>query len=186
PEGNLVILKVDNKGTADQSDDTLLDGATFSVYLDDGDKEFSASSDELVRGPDTATGGELDYTGLAEGDYWVVEVVVPDGFTGSDPILVTIEFDSGLCAYDSTGFLGCFEGDQEFPTNATLAIVDNTPGGGVEGNTGTPHVTLPPTDALAGPTAPASENWRLMLVVMAALLASILVLTPSRRTNRRS
>jgi Prealbumin-like fold domain len=185
-----VILKLDNKGTADdQNDDTFLDGASFSVYLDNGDKEFSASSDSLVRGPDKATGGELDYTGLAEGDYWVVEVVVPDGFVGSDPILVTIEFDSGLCAYDSTGFLGCFEdGGQDFPTNATVAIVDNTPGGGVEGNTGTPHprVTLPPTDALAGPSAPASENWRLMLVVMAALLASILVLTPGRRANRRS
>jgi uncharacterized repeat protein (TIGR01451 family) len=51
--------------------------------------------------------------------------------------------------------------------------------------TGTPSVTLPPTDSLGGTTGPSDGTWRLALMAMAALLASVLVLTPARATNRR-
>jgi hypothetical protein len=47
----------------------------------------------------------------------------------------------------------------------------------VAGETATPEITLPPTDAFGGPVAPAIESWRIMLVVMAGILASVLFLT---------
>ena len=57
-------------------------------------------------------------------------------------------------------------------------------GGGVEGQTGAPGVT-PPNTATLGDSAPTSSNLRFILLVMAALLASILVLTPSKKATRR-
>jgi hypothetical protein len=51
--------------------------------------------------------------------------------------------------------------------------------------TGAPTVTLPPTDSLGGTAGPSDGSWRLALMAMAALLASVLVLTPARATNRR-
>jgi hypothetical protein len=52
--------------------------------------------------------------------------------------------------------------------------------------TGTPSITLPPTDGLAGPSGPAGDGWRLALLVMAALLASVLVMTPATRAATRN
>jgi len=62
-----------------------------------------------------------------------------------------------------------------------------TPQGGVSGATGTPHVTLPPTDAAAdaAPEPAAPDGWRLVLLGLASLLATILVLTPVRSSIRR-
>ena len=60
-----------------------------------------------------------------------------------------------------------------------------TPFQSVLGETSTPTVTLPPTDALSAPAAPASDSWRLLLIAAATLLASVLVMTPARVTNRR-
>jgi hypothetical protein len=57
----------------------------------------------------------------------------------------------------------------------------------VAGETGTPAVTLPPTDSLSGGIQePTGESWRLVLLAMAGILAAALLLTPteSRRRNR--
>jgi hypothetical protein len=55
----------------------------------------------------------------------------------------------------------------------------------VGGETATPEITLPPTDTFGGPQAPANESWRIVLVVMAGVLASVLILTPSPATRRK-
>jgi hypothetical protein len=55
----------------------------------------------------------------------------------------------------------------------------------VQGETATPEITLPPTDAFGGPAAPTNESWRIMLVVMAGILASVLILTPSPAIRRK-
>jgi hypothetical protein len=55
--------------------------------------------------------------------------------------------------------------------------------GGVNPITGAP--TLPPTDGIATAAQPGSDTWRVLLIVMAALLASIMVLTPNRSSVRR-
>lgn len=48
-----------------------------------------------------------------------------------------------------------------------------------------PRVTLPPTDSLTGTAAPSTDSWRILLIVAAALLASVLVVTPARASRRR-
>ena len=54
------------------------------------------------------------------------------------------------------------------------------------GETETPANTLPPTDTFgSGPMAPANDSWRILLVLMAGILASVLILTPSPATRRR-
>ena len=45
--------------------------------------------------------------------------------------------------------------------------------------------TLPPTDTFGGPATPTNDGWRVMLVVMAGILASVLILTPKRASRRR-
>ena len=53
------------------------------------------------------------------------------------------------------------------------------------GETETPEITLPPTDTFGKAAAPTNESWRIMLVLMAGLLASVLILTPKRANRRR-
>ncbi len=82
-EASILIAKVDNNGTADPGDDVALDGASFAVYLDDGDAVFDADVDSLVFGPAPTTDAMIDTDLLAPGDYWIVEAVVPAGYTGT-------------------------------------------------------------------------------------------------------
>ena len=115
-----------------------------------------ARVDELVFGPAPATGGMLDTDLLDEGDYWIVESTVPDGFVGSDPILVELNLDpSKTCIWYSDGLIECEPNEDEEDLSLTIVIVDNTPEGepptgGVGGAVGTPRprATLPATDTL--------------------------------------
>jgi hypothetical protein len=189
--GSLVIFKVDNKGTDDDfSDDEPLDGASFSIYLDDGDEVFEDDQDELIAGPDEATGGVLEYTDLADGNYWVVEVVTPDGFIGTEPLLIPVDGDGPGCFFDRSGDLGCSDDPED--DGISFVFVDNAPEGqptptptppGSESPivTATPGRTLPPTDAIGGLGQPAPDSWRLVLVAIAGILSATLVLTPARR-----
>ena len=192
---SILIAKYDTKGTDSLDDDEALDGATFEVWMDDGDEAFDSTKDTLVFGPETTTGGLLDTDPLAEGWYWIVETVVPAGYTGSDPILVELNLDSEVtCIWDAQGLVGCEANDGEVESLSwTIVEVENspvqptqTPTGGVGGATGTPNITLPPTDAVLGGTTPATgEGWRLILLAMAGLLAATLLLTPARAVVRQ-
>ena len=74
------------------------------------------------------------------------------------------------------------------PETAYGCVFVNTliPEDSVGGATETPAITLPPTDTFgSGPMAPANDSWRILLVVMAGILASVLILTPSPATRRR-
>jgi prealbumin domain-containing protein len=191
-EASILIAKLDNNGTADEADDVLLDGAKFEVRSDDGDGIFETGQDPVVFGPADAADGLLDTDLLPGGMYWIVEAVVPNGFVGSDPILVELNLDpSQTCIWDADGLIDCLpnEGQNE-GLSLTMVVVDNTPvqpTGGVGGATGTPRVTLPPTDTVDGtaPSAPAGDGWRLILIGMAGTLAAALVLTPARVVVRK-
>lgn len=67
-------------------------------------------------------------------------------------------------------------------------VESTTPEGSVEAETGTPDedVTPPSTDTLT-PTnnTPSNDGWQLVLVALAALIASALILTPASRKVRR-
>lgn len=57
--------------------------------------------------------------------------------------------------------------------------------GGVEAATSKPHVTPPPTDTLPTSGTPSSDTWRIALLGFAALLASLLILSPSATSPER-
>jgi hypothetical protein len=199
-QASILIAKVDNRGTEDPDDDVLLSGASFEVYADDGDETFDAD-DELVFGPAVATGGMLDTDLLDEGEYWIVESTVPDGFEGSDPILVELNVDpSKTCIWDSAGLIECEANQDEEDLSLTIVIVDNTPEasvqpttqpkptGDVGGAVGTPRprATLPATDTLDGlSSSPAGDSWRIILLAMAGVLTAMLMLTPARSRVRK-
>ena len=55
------------------------------------------------------------------------------------------------------------------------------PDGAVGGET----ATLPPTDTIPGQSDPTNGSWRIVLVVMAGLVSSLLFLTPNRANRRQ-
>ncbi len=169
----------------------LLEGAEFEVLLDDGDGVYEPGADALVFGEDEAIDGLLDTDPLVAGRYWIDETIVPDGYVGSDPILVELNLDSTqTCVYDALGLIECSPNDGEPEgTSWTVVIVDNTPDdgstGGVGGATGRPRLTLPPTDLAEPDAAPGiGEGWRFALIGIAGLLAATLLLTPARLVRR--
>ncbi len=62
-----------------------------------------------------------------------------------------------------------------------------TPTGGVEGETATPAITAPPTDALGGggPTS-GGDTWRIVLIGFGALIGGAMVVTSNRNTGRKT
>jgi len=75
---------------------------------------------------------------------------------------------------------------QEATSSASDAA---TPSSGVEGATGTPGTTLPPTDSVSGGTGNGSGGLPIALLAMAGLLSAALLLTPTtlgiKRGKRR-
>jgi hypothetical protein len=71
------------------------------------------------------------------------------------------------------------------PTAPPTAAPTATPTQVVLAETGVPTVTLPPTDGLSGTSGMSGDGWRILLIVAAGLLATVLVLTPSRTAGRR-
>jgi hypothetical protein len=76
------------------------------------------------------------------------------------------------------------EAPSEEPSDPPSDPPSAPPSGGVEGATGTPAVTLPPTDGLDGTAGGFGESWRLVLLAVAGILAATLLLTPSRAVSR--
>jgi len=71
---------------------------------------------------------------------------------------------------------------------ASVPVESSTPEGSVEAATGTPKedVTPPSTDALTpANNTPSNDGWQLVLIALAALLATALILTPASRKVRR-
>ena len=67
----------------------------------------------------------------------------------------------------------------------TTGATTTTPSQGILAETDVPVVTLPPTDGMSGSTAPLSDSWRMLLIVAAALLASLMVMAPTKVASRR-
>jgi hypothetical protein len=65
--------------------------------------------------------------------------------------------------------------------------ISNEPSGSVQAETGTPEeeVTPPTTDALGATSSPSSDGWQLVLIALAAILATALIVTPASRKARR-
>ncbi|GAA4678501.1 hypothetical protein Prum_042900 [Phytohabitans rumicis] len=89
--GSVKILKVDDAGTK-------LAGATFQLYADNAPVGGSrGAEDTLVAGKSCTTTlptGSCTITAVLQGEYWVVETVVPPGHEGAADQHVTVTADS--------------------------------------------------------------------------------------------
>lgn len=102
----------------------------------------------------------------------------PDGFPGNPRELDTGDLVGELQGDSVTFTMSHGEVDEVINCIFVNAPI---PEGGVGGET----ATLPPTDAFSGPSASPSASWRIVLVVMTGLIASLLVLIPDRANRRR-
>ena len=76
---------------------------------------------------------------------------------------------------------------QATTTQATTTQATTTEGdqGGVLGATATPNATPPPTDTLPTSGTPGGDSWRLALLAIAGLLATLLLLAPATPAKAR-
>ncbi len=70
-------------------------------------------------------------------------------------------------------------------TTTQATTTTDTTTGAVEAATGRPTVTPPPTDALPTIGTPGSDSWRLALLAIAGLLATLLLLAPATPVKAR-
>lgn len=168
------ILDVDGDlGTDD--DQTFVTGWTFDVAVTGG----TPSADSITTADQA--GGDVPF---AE-----VEVNV-DGASAAVTLTENqqegFEIVDAFCFNDETDF-GTLDGlALSFDIGAdegALCVFYNT-GGGVEAATGTPAVTPPPTDAVSS-TDSSGEGTRLLLLVIAGIIATMLVVTPAPARRRR-
>jgi hypothetical protein len=187
----LVVKTIDADGNLETEDDqTAGEGWEFQLDLEDGDIEeaFPVTDADGI-------GGWL-FTLPIDGTNASVTEMIQDNFDLIDAFCV----DAGSLAapealrsrIDAEGdIVGELDGDSvSFPVEAETAYIcffanSPEPEDSVGGETATPEITLPPTDAFGGPQAPSNESWRIMLVVLAGILASALILTPSPATRRK-
>lgn len=214
---SILIVSLDTLGTGPTDDDVLLDGSTFALLRDDGDRVFDTSRDAVAYGPMPAAGGLLDTAMLGPGWYWV-DAVSPDGYQAPAATLVELNTDaSRTCVWEARGLLECQANDPGAKgLSWTMVLVRNTPStpptptptptptatptaaptdpttapsGAVEGTTGRPVVTLPPTDILAAGRDPASTPaaiWVVVLLMACSTLTAWLSRSARAATTRRS
>ena len=65
--------------------------------------------------------------------------------------------------------------------SASIPVESTDPSGSVDAETGTPEITPPPTDIAGSANTPSGSGWQLILVGLAALMATALIVTPSRK-----
>ncbi len=135
---------------------------------------FAAANvdDVLITPSDTVISADGTFP-LEPGEYTAV------GRVGGEVVTDEVAFTIEACPTEPTPTPTPAPTEDPAPTPTTAPTP--TPAGGVGGATGTPGVTLPPTDTALTPggASQAGDGWRLILLAMAGLLASALLLTPA-------
>ena len=132
------------------------------------------------------TGGNTD-SKLDPGETWTYTCTKIVATTTSNTATATGHYgDQSVTATASATVTVGTTPNNPTPTPSPSASPSPSPTGAVGGATGKPHVTPPPTDALGGTTGqPVGDTWRLILLALAGLLASILLLTPASPARAR-
>ena len=162
---------LDADGDLDTWDDVTLGvGSDFSIRVTDG-----TASRHLVT---TDSKGVATFKVTAYAKLEITQVNASNLLSawcwdiwGEDPIHGGYTQDGATLAFgtEPRGVYGC--------TFFNLGI-------GVKGETGVPVATAPPTDTLKVTSGPSSDAWRMLLIGLSGLIASILVLTPARHRRR--
>jgi hypothetical protein len=173
-----VIVKVDDNGTPEFSDDSLLDGALFELRLDDGDAAYEPQTDDApIVASATSEFGFAHFDPPTEfGRYWVTEAAAPPGFDVAPPLLIPYEAanEQQNCVV-SEGQVHCVP-DDDLSGGLVLAFVANSPLGGGLPDTGVPESAneAPPALVAAG------------LALLGGGLVAVLAVRRTVRTERTS
>lgn len=143
----------------------------------------------------TAEGGVVVHAFVKGGDNYNWYDYSPDGVTSDTDLVAPDNASNGpaglshvvFCVADVEETPTPTPTPEETPTPTPTGSVDAETGtpdptGSVQAETGTPTTTLPPTDTLTA-SAAANDSWRLLLIAMAGILATVLVLTPSKKAR---
>ena len=181
-----IFKHVDADGNLDTADDhTHPAGWKFEVELADGTVEpFNPVTDEF-------SPAQFDIEFGPDGTTATVTEVSQEGFELFHATCEGIGFleDGDV---DLGDFFGELDGDSvSFHVGDQIEEYQcdffNTPSGqnSVGGETATPpNNTLPPTDSGGSTSTPTSDSWRVMLVILAGILAASLVSIPDLGTRR--
>ncbi len=194
-EALILVLKiVDEDGDLATDDDQFAaEGWEFELELEQG----SILDSVPVTGTDGIAGWIVSFEG--DGTSATVTEVLQDGFQLLDAFCEEIPLDDiEANSLDGAAFTPTANQPSDLDGDGVNLDIENqtaygciffnapTPEDSVGGETGTPPtITLPPTDTFGAPAAPAGEAWRMMLVLMAGILASLLILTPARVNSRK-
>ncbi len=168
------------------------DDATFiPAKVCETDVNADANGDGMITADVCVEISHYGFEGVAQGDVTITESSPPAGFrfgaieftpdSGDEATLVDLDADAGRISLDTSGDADVMVHVYNFAD----AGPGETPSGSVGGETGTPEITLPPTDALLEGSTAVSEGWRLPLLALAALLALTLWLSPAPGSVRR-
>jgi hypothetical protein len=142
---------------------------------------------------------KVDVSNKSAGDVITFSITISTAFTTTQGgILAVFAKDVNGTIYNSkSNSLNCTEASappssappssappSSAPPSGSEAPATGSPTGGVSGVTGTPAATLPATDTIGSPAQPTSDTWRLLLLVLAALISMALALTRSPRARR--
>ena len=177
----LVVGKLSDGGTdGDLTDDSLLPGASFVLYLDDGDGVFEPEGEDAPPiEPTMVVGAFHIFTPPGPGRYWVVETSPPAGFDTSEPMLVDF-----LLARSTQNCVVAEDGescvtDDDPDGGYVLAVVADSPTGGAGA------LTPPPTDvASAGPTIPLTGPMLVLALLSVISTVSVSLAFAARRIRR--
>jgi hypothetical protein len=172
---NVLIAKVNNKGTATIDDDRLVGGATFKVWQDNGDGKFEPDgADAPVVATIDAPEGWATVENPPAGSYWIQEVSPPSGLQITKPFLVHYKADPTKVCFTKNGDTTCraaAAGESGFH----VVIVSDTPVGMVPPPTDTEDVTAS-TDTRPDP-------WLLLTAGLLAILAGAAAWRRSRHAS---
>ena len=91
-----MVVKVNDNGTPEYTDDTLLSGATFELRLDDGDGIYEPDTDDapVIDTVVSEFGFAVFDPQPVFGNYWITEIAAPVGFDVAAPLLVPYTADN--------------------------------------------------------------------------------------------
>ncbi len=193
----LVLAQGDEKGLQTRPDEAYIriDGTgklMSATYGDDGTPPDFA----WVNGDGTLADGWEASGSLEPGTYTVRAHILivddsADGYTPMDPIggAVPLVIDCGAVeptaapTPNPTPTPTPTQDGEEEPTDAVATPTPTPPTGGVGAATARPRSTLPPTDVAAATGAPGAsqDGVQLILVLLAAAIASGVLINPTRR-----
>jgi hypothetical protein len=135
PQGDerpIVVVKVNDNGTPEFTDDTLLSGATFELRLDDGDGVYEPDTDDapVIDTVVSEFGFAVFDPQPVFGSYWITETAAPIGFDIAEPLLVPYTADNVQenCVVSQNVFI-CIP-DDDLTGGLVAAFVADSPLGG--------------------------------------------------------